>query len=93
MTKPNAIEEIMARDIEAVLREAGLLGQTAANLAIKLVQDQLAALDAAGLAVVPKEATHGQVMATPASVSEPRTRRTYAAAVAAFDPTAWTPKP
>ena len=87
MTKPNAIEEIIKDRLY-------FLGQANRDDTAK---DILAALDAAGLAVVPKEATDDMVIAggeaqqqSIGSWGEPKV--VLRAAIPAFNPTTWKSK-
>ncbi|MGI9490471.1 MAG: hypothetical protein ACR2RF_32180 [Geminicoccaceae bacterium] len=85
MTKPNAIEEIMA---------AAIWGRETSNTVVT-ARTILAALDAAGLAVVPKEAT--VEMAGAGSLGSSKYAFNEACSywprmVTAFDPTTWKPK-
>ena len=103
MTNPNAIEEIMALE-----QRAYRLGDRRADFnmeapswkaALAEMRAILAALDAAGLAVVPKEAT--KEMRRMASADRMLLneigwvnvfQRTWAEMVAAFNPADWKPK-
>ncbi len=111
MTKPNAIEEIMAEAMAASRRRVVPGGPPPTPLPMPKIQidgyvhaarECLAALDAAGLAVVPKEATEQQSdeqyrrfckngpyhYASESDVTGP-----YEQLIECFDPTTWTPKP
>ena len=99
MTKPNAIEEILAEAM-AVSRRRVVPGgpppttspmpQIQIDGYIHAARECLSALDAAGLAVVPKEATSEMALAAIACSGEWETIITRANA--AFDPTTWKPK-
>ncbi len=92
MTKPNAIEKIMAEPVKEILATV-VHPDLAEKVAIEVVERQGAALDAAGLAVVPKAAQHTQALCAQSSVPLDDCKAVYQAMVYAFDPTTWTPKP
>ena len=109
MTKPNAIEEIMRVALRTQSsKEIGVhpsnLGRAESEYVQecdkRVVRAILAALDAAGLAVVPKKAT--EQMRRMASADRMLLneigwvgvfQRTWAEMCAAFDPATWKPKP
>ena len=89
MTKPNAIEELMA--------DAVLHCDPAAAEPRRTYLDQarsiLAALDAAGLAVVPKDGRHVEEHLKEFGALLDYAKPVYEQMVAAFNPADWKPKP
>ena len=97
MTKPNAIEEILAHALAlediTVTRDAATGYAAIQDRHRDLARECLAALDAAGLAVVPKEAEEYQLLDCPADIAFGDLIMVYRLGVAGFDPTTWKPKP
>lgn len=100
MTEANKIEQIMADAMARARRQVTPSGPTLAPMPkqqvegyIHAARQVLAALDAAGLAVVAVHATADQVMQAPSNVHQDDCCRVYAQMVAAFNPTTFKPEP